>query len=116
MKIFLKFFNFSKLIDRNNQLANDTTSTQKAHLLNDNLKTLNVWLLSNSNTNDNIDDDRKNETDCNIGLIHNTILKDFSPLRQIYEQMEYYYETEMYRMDKHRKILISRLVQKLQKF
>ncbi|KAH9418521.1 hypothetical protein DERP_003846 [Dermatophagoides pteronyssinus] len=104
------------LKDRNNQLANDTTSTQKAHLLNDNLKTLNVWLLSNSKLNDNIDDDRKNETDCNIGLIHNTILKDFSPLRQIYDQMEYYYETEMYRMDKHRKILISRLVQKLQKF
>ncbi|KAH9507084.1 hypothetical protein DERF_011787 [Dermatophagoides farinae] len=107
------------LKDRNNRSTTTTAVSTEASAADssiDNLKTLNIWLRSNSSMANDDDGDRKNETDCHIGLIHNSILKDFAPLRPIYERMEYYYETEIYRMDKHRKILINRLIQKLQKF
>lgn len=53
----------------------------------------------------------------NIALLHNLILKDFLPLKSIYENMEYYkVDAENYKIDKHRKILISRLIFKLQHF
>lgn len=51
-----------------------------------------------------------------IGLKHNLMLKDFLPLADIYEKLNYFYETESYKVDKHRKILISRLIFKLQCF
>lgn len=61
-------------------------------------------------------DGQNKPVQANIGLKHNLMLKDFLPLKEVYDNLNYYHETEKYNVEKHRKILISRLIFKLQHF
>ena len=60
--------------------------------------------------------DKLSNVSRDIALKHNFMLKDFLPMKSIYESMHFYDEMQQYETQRDRKILIYRLIDKLENF